>query len=676
MLVFEDLHWADEASLDLICFLVDSVRQAPLLVIAVARPSPESALRPVIEKADRVLSERFTILLLQSLSARQSERLFHELLSGPNLPEDLCERIIQRSGGNPFYLEEIVRMLIDDRLLYSEEGQWKLAPGAEITPLGVPDTLQGLILARFDRLSSLERRILQVASVIGRNFDVGLLEEVLLLKADLPVLEALGGLVKRGFIEPPEEGVRAGYIFSHTLFSDAIYATLLTNDRSELHGQVGAAIEKLSAGRIDEQVELLARHYSWSNRPDRALHYLVLAGQKAARGYANTQARQNFEQALEILETQPASAEALVEIHTGLGDVLNRVGDYPAARASYLSALDAADSKRKTERARFAQARSYLHRKTGTTFERQGDYAQALNALAAAQSALDDVPEPLPVERAWILNDTGWTYFRRGDLDAAENTLLEALRLVEDSHHYDLVASVYNRLGGVFYQKDQLEQATNYVRRSLFLRQVIGDTNAVARSYNNLGLLRWKRGDWDSALDNFMRSLKLHATLGDVEGSIELHSNLGLLQIDRGNFDEAQKHLKTGLAAAEQIGQTYHVGLLYLNFSRLCVMREDWQKALEFCREGYKLFGEMGVVEHQVDLNTYTGMAYLGLGDLNQAQRYAEEGLSLFNELNAGKDASQAEDRGRALRLLGQVYLARQESRARRAVPAGERYRL
>jgi len=661
VLVFEDLHWADEASLDLICFLVDSVRQEPLLAIAIARPSSETALRPVIEKADRVLSERFTILLLQSLSARQSERLFHELLSGPNLPEDLCQRIIQRSAGNPFYLEEIVRMLIDDRLIYPDEGKWKLAPGAEITPLGVPDTLQGLILARFDRLSPLERRILQVASVIGRTFDVELLQEVLPPTTDLPIPSALGGLIERGFIQPPEEGVQAGYAFSHTLVADAIYATLLKNDRTELHGQVGTAIEKLLAGRIDEQVELLARHYSWSNRPDRALHYLVLAGQKAARGYANTQARQNFEQALGILKTLSAPVETIVDIHTGLGDVLNRIGDYPAARSSYLSALDAADSKRKTERARFAQSRSYLYRKIGTTHERQGDYAQALNALAAAQSALDDVPDPLPVERAWILNDTGWTYFRRGDLDAAENTLLEALRLVEDSHHYDLVASVYNRLGGVCYQKDQLEQATNYVRRSLFLRQVAGDTNAVARSYNNLGLLRWKRGDWDSALDNFMRSLKLHATLGDVEGSIELHSNLGLLQIDRGNFDEAQKHLKTGLAAAEQIGQSYHIGLLYLNFSRLCVMREDWQKALEYCREGLKLFNEMGVVEHLVDLNTYTGMAWLGLGDLNQAQGCAEQGLFLFNELNPGNAASQAEDRGRALRLLGQVSLARQD---------------
>ena len=212
VLVFEDLHWADEASLDLICFLIDSVRQEPLLALAVARPSPETALRPVIEKADRVLSERFTVLLLQSLSARQSERLFQELLSGPNLPEEICQRIIQRSGGNPFYLEEIVRMLIDDRLLYSEEGQWKLAPGADISLLGVPETLQGLILARFDRLSPLERRILQVASVIGRNFDIALLEEVLALKADLPVLEALGSLVERGFIQPPEEGVRAGYI--------------------------------------------------------------------------------------------------------------------------------------------------------------------------------------------------------------------------------------------------------------------------------------------------------------------------------------------------------------------------------------------------------------------------------------------------------------------------------
>ncbi len=661
VLVFEDLQWADEASLDLMRFLMDSVRHEPLILIALTRPNSELPLRRLIEYADRLLGGRFAMIMLETLSPRQSERLFRELIDCPELPEELSVRILQYAAGNPFYLEETIRMLIDDKVIYRDGSRWYVAAKADIHTLGVPATLQGVILARYDRLSEMQRRVLQVASVIGRDFPSRLLIEVIAPSNGDSITDALVELAERGFMQRYSEISENDYRFTHALVSDAIYSTLLKGDRSELHGRVGEAIEKLYANRLEDQVELLARHYSWSHRYDRAVHYLTLAGQKAARGYANEQAKQHFDLALDLIKRVSADLDTFLQVYTGRGDVLTRMGDYPTARASYFSALRALDCMPGADLQHYVESRSSLLRKVSTIHERQGDYAQALNSLAEAQAALDEMPNPPEVERAWILNDTGWIYFRRGDLDAAEQALLHALHLVEDSTHYDLVASIYNRLGGIYYQKDQLEQAAGFVRKSLFLRQEIGDVNGVARSYNNLGLLRWKRGDWDSALDNFMRSLKLHANLGDVEGTIELHTNLGLLHLDRGNFDEAQRHLETGLAAASQIGHSYHIGLLYLHFSRLFVAHEDWARALEFCQKGLQTFSELGVTEYLVDLNTYMGLAWLGIGETGQAESCGQTALNMYNQLNAGKDSVPAEDHGRVLRLLGQVALNKKE---------------
>ena len=661
VLVFEDLQWADDASLELLRFLFDTVRQEPLIIIALTRPSNEPPLRRLIEHADRTLGGRFTLLVLDILSPRQSEKLFKELIDCPELPEDLSSRILQYANGNPFYLEETVRMLIDDKTIYRDGNRWYLAADADIHKLGVPSTLQGVILARFERLSDFDRRVLQVASVIGRDFPSRLLVESLGVADSGMVQQALTDLAEHGFLQRFSEISENDYRFTHALVCDAIYSTLLKSDRSELHGTVGEAIETLYASRIDDQVELLARHYSWSNRYERAVHYLTLAGQRAARGYANEQARQHFDLALDLIKRVSADLDTFLQVYTGRGDVLTRMGDYPTARSSFFSALRALDCMPGADMRQYIQMRSSLLRKVSIIHERQGDYTQALSALSEAQASLEEMPDPPVVERAWILNDTGWIYFRRGDLEAADKSLLEALRPVEDSTHYDLIASIYNRLGGVYYQKDQLEQAAGFVRKSLFLRQEIGDVNGVARSYNNLGLLRWKRGDWDSALDNFMRSLKLHANLGDVEGTIELHTNLGLLHLDRGNFDEAQRHLETGLQAAAQIGHSYHIGLLYLHFSRLFIAREDWGKALEFCQKGLQTFGEIGVTEYLVDLNTYLGLAWLGMGDLAQAETCGQTAISLFNQLGAGKEGNPAEDHGRALRLLGQVALVKRE---------------
>ncbi|HEX9013285.1 MAG TPA: adenylate/guanylate cyclase domain-containing protein, partial [Anaerolineaceae bacterium] len=427
VLVFEDLQWADESSTELFRFLLDAVRQEALILVALTRPTSEPIIRRLVEHADRILGGRFSLIVLETLSPRQSERLFLELIACPELPEELSLRILQNAAGNPFYLEETVRMLVDDRVIYRQGERWVLSPEADIHRLDVPSTLQGVILARYDRLSELDRRALQVASVIGRDFPSRLLVDAIAPISREQLSGALQELTGRGFLQRFSEISENDYRFTHALVSDAIYSTLQKADRSELHGRVGESIEKLYENRLDDQVELLARHYSWSNRYERAVHFLTLAGQKAARGYANEQARQHFDLALDLLKRVSADLDTFLKVYTGRGDVLTRMGDYPTARTSYLSAMRALDSMPGADLRTYSLTRSQLLRKISVIHERQGDYAQALGSLGEAREALDEVLDPPAVDQAWILNDTGWIYFRRGDLEESEQALLDSL---------------------------------------------------------------------------------------------------------------------------------------------------------------------------------------------------------------------------------------------------------
>jgi len=657
ILILEDLHWADETSLDLISFLIDTIHQEPILVLALARPNQEEGLHRLLERADRYMRDRFVRIHLQSLTPNQSEKLLLLLLSVPDLPENLYTQVIQKAAGNPLYLEEIIRMLIDEKLISYVGDRWNLTPEASTRTLGVPETLQELILARFDRLNETQRRLLQVAAVIGRSFNARVLADVLQTDDETVIEEGLKQLVEREFIIPHLESSANDYLFKHAIVSDTIYATLLKSERSELHTLVGDALEKLYAGRLEEHIELLARHYSWGTRLDRALYYLILAGEKSVRGYANQQARQHFEAALDLLKKVPHSSEQELQVLTGLGDMLVLSGEYVSARSQYQAARYILHGKDKSSLA----ARTRLYRKISTTHERQGDFDQALASLVDAQNILDTAPQSLDVERAWLLNETGWIHSRRGRLDDAEKAFLQALALVEDLPEYDVIASIYNRLGGIYFQQDSLEKASSYVRKSLVLRQEIGDLNAVARSYNNLGLLGWRRGEWDSALEYFKRSLDLHSTLGDVEGTIALHSNLGLLYLDRGDFNEAQKHLEIILGTAQRIGHAFYTGLAHLYFSRFYLLYEEWQDALDSAQKSLQVFEELKVKEYLVDIATNSGMAYLELKDLEKAHYYARKALEEWAKAGTGSLASPSEARGRALRLLGLVSLARQE---------------
>jgi predicted ATPase/class 3 adenylate cyclase len=649
VLILEDLHWADAGSLELLDFLIDILAKHPVVIVAVSRTFADDKLAEIVKKASDQLRLRFTDLSLKSLSPDQSDRLLSQLLAIHNMPEGLRNHIVQRASGIPLYLEEILRMLMDRNLLKREEGHWQFTDQVELATLGVPDTLEGLILTRFDHLELVQRHVLKVASVIGRAFASDVVIDCLPSLTKEEVTRSFAILLDREFILP-DRSPGGEYMFKHVLVSDTIYSTLLKRERKELHGVVAEVIEKLSADHIENQIDVLARHYFWSDRKERALYYLILAGQKSGRNYNTSQSQKYFEDAIGLLPETNHSVLQSLQAYSGLGDALALAGDYPSTRVAYQQAVQAISLEANVH----AEAACSLQRKIGMTHERQGDYEQALVYLDLARKTLLQAGVDSPAEMSQILNDTGWIYFRRGKLDDAESYLKQAQGLAEKTTRLDIVSSVYNRIGGVYYQKDRLKEASDFAAKSLAIREEIGDILGVARSHNNLGLLGWKRGFWDEALSNFKRSAELQSNLGDVEAIIELNNNLGLLQIDRGYPEEARKYLKEASGLAEQIGHNYHIALGNHHQSKLFIALDDWPNALEFSLRSEELFQSLGDKEYLVDIYVNLGNIYLGMRDIEKASLYGQRALDLMSEL---AEDSQTEDKGRALRLLGDVAL-------------------
>ncbi len=683
LLVLEDLHWADDASLDLVRFLLDSTRSAPLLIYAISRPFEGGAVQAIHERAGQRLAERYLFIRLQALPPDQSAQLLQALLTIQDLPDMLREQIIQRSAGLPFYLEEILRMLIENKVIYHDGRQWQLTHGADSVSIGVPETLQGLILTRFDRLSASQRRVLQTASVVGSQFNAQVLH---LVHGRMPgqaveghaetltrdeIDEALALLAEREYILPQigipiadESGEgEATFLFNHVLVSDAVYSTLLQRDRRDLHTRVGLAIETLYAGRLEGQIEVLAGHFMRSSLLDRALYYLLAAGQKAARSYANEQARLHYSQALEVLPKVDHTPEQSVQVYQGLGDALLTAGEYLPAREFFTRALETLGAQAGTsslldpgasQRIDRQRMISLLQRKIGRTYEGQGDYDKAMVCLRAAQSVLTGGYAEYTAERANILSDSGWIDFRRGSLDQAEAALEEALKLSEAAGQLDVVASVLNRLAGIHYQRDSLEQAERFLVRSLVLREQIGDVVAVSRSYNNLGLLGWRQGNLDRALDNFNHSYQMQKNLGDVEGLVVLRTNMGLIELDRGNLAQAERHFLEALETAGQIGHFYHVNMARMHLALLNFYAGNWQNVLEYGRLGLDGFQELGVKENQIDLYVMICWAYRGLGLLEAMEDTCQRVRALLVE-EAEKGSPPSDGEGRARRLFGRI---------------------
>ena len=320
VLAVEDLHWIDKTSEEVLLYLADSISAARVLLLVTYRPGYENPF------GERTYTTRIG---LRTLSDYDSLRLAAGMLALSEFPPELHDLIVRKAEGNPFFLEEVLRSLLEVGALRQRDGRYVLTK--HISEIYVPNTIQDVIMARIDRLEEVPKRALQLASVIGREFTVRLLERISDVQAQLDrflqELQVLEFIYERSFY--PE----LAYMFKHALTHDVAYNSLLMQRRKELHRLIAMAIEELYAERLPESYEMLAYHYERGEVWEKALEYLVKAGQKAQQAYANSEALDHYSRALDICERLGEAVEPTTRmtIYAGKGAVHFLLSEFRAS---------------------------------------------------------------------------------------------------------------------------------------------------------------------------------------------------------------------------------------------------------------------------------------------------------------------------------------------------------
>jgi predicted ATPase len=297
LLVMDDLHWADQASIDLLMHLFGLVEEVPVVLLCAFRPERQSPAWQVKLRAETYFPHRYTEIQLEPLTVDQSERLVSALLDIEALPAGVGDLILRKAEGNPYFVEEVVRSLVDQEAVQPTEGGLRWNPDADVRDISIPDTLQALLMARMDRLDRETRSTLQLASVIGRSF----YHRVLRAISD-STIELDRHLVSLERVELVREAVRTPeleYIFKHELARDAAYNSILHRRRRQLHRRVGEAMEQIFHDRLDENAHRLAQHFAAAGDAERALRYHLMAAEAAAALSANVEAAGHYARALE-----------------------------------------------------------------------------------------------------------------------------------------------------------------------------------------------------------------------------------------------------------------------------------------------------------------------------------------------------------------------------------------
>jgi ABC-type transport system substrate-binding protein/class 3 adenylate cyclase len=294
-LVLEDLHWADEATLELLEALLPVTEEAAVGIFLLYRSERHLRSWQLGERARQLYPHRYREIELRPLPTDASRTLVGEAADG-EVPEDVAELLAERAGGNPFFLEEAFRDLVERGALKQANGGWQL--GVELDELAIPALVQGALQARLDRLDPGTREVLLLSAVIGRTFGTELLQELVPHDELLPALSELQRLDL--IVEKRRRPIRE-YRFRHGLLQEVAYANLVESKRRRLHKQVGEALEGLRRDSPEEVYALLARHFSEADEAEKAVEYLLKAGDAARALYADQEALEHYAKARTFL---------------------------------------------------------------------------------------------------------------------------------------------------------------------------------------------------------------------------------------------------------------------------------------------------------------------------------------------------------------------------------------
>ena len=333
ILIFEDLHWIDTETQGFLDTLSERVASAKLLLLVNYRPE---------YRHEWGTKTYYTQLHLAPLGKEEAEELLTFLLGSDASLQALKPLILEKTEGTPFFMEEVVQTLAEDGGLSGERGHYRLETAP--TELHISPTVQGVLAARIDRLTAAEKELLQQLSVIGRQFPVSLVKQVVLL-SEADVYRVLSSLQAKEFLYEQPAFPEVEYLFKHALTQDVAYGTVLQEQRKALHERTGQAMEALYTDRLEEHYSELAHHYSQSENGEKAVEYLGLAGQQAVQRSANEEAVNQLTTALNLIQTLPDTPEHTQQellLQTVLGNALTVTKGYAAREVehTYTQALE------------------------------------------------------------------------------------------------------------------------------------------------------------------------------------------------------------------------------------------------------------------------------------------------------------------------------------------------
>lgn len=591
LLALEDFHSAEDVTLDFVEQAADWSRDVPILLLVLARPE-------LLERRPAWMGGKrsATTLFLDPLAGEESLALAHGILEGKAAPQPLLDLVLARAGGNPLFMEEMLRVLIEGQTLRPDDGRWALTvPLGEVT---IPDTVQAVIGARVDALPPVEKQTLQGAAVQGKDFWLGPLR----LGADAGDVEgAVGALVEKELLIQKQRSTLVGedeYTFRHILIRDVAYAMIPKTRRLPQHQRLAEWTMQIAADRPAEWADYVAHHWLQvlalrrelglppdSHARAQAIASLLVGGDRAAAVYANATALDHYSRALDLDPERPVRLQALL----GRGEVWMFLGQYEQARDDFEAIRRLAASGDETAE--------------GTRWE-----ALALDHIGHSYRMQDQIPRALR------------------HFDAA----LALSRSVEDR---SLTGRILTHIGFALFSDGRHSESIAAHQQAQPLLQAGDDAAGLAGSLHGVAENLVFLGRFPEALEHLPEAAAAAEAVGNRSLTAENLYMMGAAYIRQGAYPAAQAETDRSVAVLTEIGDVWNLSVALFLTAERCVATGELGKALEQAGRGLTLAGQVGAGRLKVYNLHALGKVHRELEDFNGAWSFDREAADISRSI-------------------------------------------
>jgi tetratricopeptide (TPR) repeat protein/KaiC/GvpD/RAD55 family RecA-like ATPase len=650
LVVLDDLQWTDQSSLLLLHYLARGVYRESLLLLGAYRDiyvDEKHPLSPVLAELNR--ERLLQSVRLKRLSFDDVSEMIKRILEQDDVSKEFCELVYEKTRGNPFFVEEVIKSLKEEEAIHRKGRKWEIK---EVSKIKFPETVREVIKTRISRLDDECQNMLTMASFIGKDFTFEVLNGVTDVEED-KLSEIMDKLLKTGFIKRREIRGEDVCSFADILVRDVVHEEVGHFKRKKLHGVVGSALENVYAEKIGEHLGELAFHFLECGDKEKALDYFLKAGEKAAKIYANNEAASCFESALRLLEEKEGELQERGRVLERLGDIKSLVGEYDAGMKHWNEALMFWKQLHEKGKA------SRLHCKMAHhLWEHIGDTAKAKEHHDMALKILETEPENVETARlyedkarmlwrtgnltealSWadkaigvakkldafevIANSYGTTlasvYYSVGDLKRSIECLERALKIALDNDYIDASLAVYNNLAAILPVKES-ERRVEYAEKGLELAKKVGHIHFQSWIGENLSGIHINMGNTSKALLLAEESVALDRKTGNLAHLSMSLGTLGFAYQILGEWDKSEQYLKEALSIAQRLDELQALGLAYTYAGWFRLDKGEYVKAREFYEKELEVWKKAGAKYRQMWASQWAIWTYIELGEIEKAK--------------------------------------------------------